>query len=89
MEGVLSGSLGYVLVGANTGGFQSLRGELLILVGNEMAAEGELVDVGALTAEIEDTDLQHRVSLFIPISNMRRERRTLGSGTPRLYLDLG
>lgn len=60
MEGVLSGGLGHVLVGANTGGFQSLGGKLFVLIGDEMAAEGELVDVGALTTEIEDTNLEAR-----------------------------
>lgn len=57
MEGVLSGGLDHVLVGANTGGFEGLGGDLLVLVGDQVDAEGELVDVGALTAEIEDANL--------------------------------
>lgn len=57
MEGILSGALDEVLVGANTGGFESLGTQLLILVGDKVDAEGELVDVGALAAEIEDSDL--------------------------------
>jgi hypothetical protein len=88
MEGVLSRGLGHVLVGANTGGFQRLGGELLILIGDEMAAEGELVDVSTLTTEIEDTDLE--AAGFSLHSNLRGDwERTLGSGTPRLYLDFG
>ena len=47
----------YVLVGADTGGFESLGTQLLILVGDEVDAAWELVDVGALAAEIEDADL--------------------------------
>ena len=34
MEGILSGGLDDVLVGANSGGLESFRGELLVLVGN-------------------------------------------------------
>jgi hypothetical protein len=46
-----------VLVGANTGSLEGLRGDLLILVGDEVNAEGELVDVGLLATEIEDANL--------------------------------
>jgi hypothetical protein len=51
-----------------------------------MAAERELVDVRALASEIENPDLFH------PSASSRNkftDKRTLGSGTPRLYLDLG
>ena len=47
----------YVLVGANTGSLEGLRGDLLILVGDEVNAERELVDVGLLATEIEDANL--------------------------------
>ena len=57
MEGVLARSLGDVLVGADTGGFESLGRQLLVLIGYKVAAERELVDGGTLTAKIEDTDL--------------------------------
>jgi hypothetical protein len=50
-----------------------------------MAAEGELVDVGALTSEIENPDL----FTCEQIAKTNPLKRTLGSGTPRLYLDLG
>jgi hypothetical protein len=46
-----------ILVGANTGSLEGLRGDLLILVGNEVNAERELVHTGALAAEIEDANL--------------------------------
>lgn len=57
METFLSGVLDEVLVGANTGGLEGLGAQLLILVGDKVNAEREVVDVGALTAQIEDTDL--------------------------------
>ncbi len=57
VEGVLAGGLGDVLVGADTGGFLSLDGELLVLIGDQVDAVGELVDVGALATKIENTDL--------------------------------
>jgi hypothetical protein len=46
-----------ILVGTDTSGFQSLGGELFIFVGDEVNAEREVVDVGLLTSQIEDTDL--------------------------------
>jgi len=58
MESFLSGNLDEVLVGADTGGFESLGAQLLIFVRDEVDAEREFVDVGAFTAEIEDTDLR-------------------------------
>jgi hypothetical protein len=66
MEGFLSGSLDHVLVGANTGGLESLGGQLLVLVGDKVDAEGEIVDVGALAAEIKDADLRVRYTAVEP-----------------------
>ena len=60
METFLSGDLDEVLVGANTGGLESLGGQLLVLVGDKVDAEREVVDVGTLAAEIEDTNLRIR-----------------------------
>ena len=57
VETLLSGVLDQVLVGANTGRLESLGAQLLILVGDEVDAERELVDVGALTTEVEDANL--------------------------------
>jgi len=60
METFLSCNLDQVLVGANTGSFQSLGAQLFVLVGNQVDAERELVDVCALSAEIENADLRVR-----------------------------
>jgi len=57
MEAFLAGNLDEILVGADTGGFESLRAQLFILVGDEVDTEGEIVDGRTLPAEIEDTDL--------------------------------
>jgi len=57
MEGFLSTALYEVLVGANTGGLESLRGQLLVLVGDQVNAEREVVYVGLLATEVEDADL--------------------------------
>ena len=45
------------LVGANTGGLEGFGRQLLILVGDHVHTGGEVVDIGLLTTEIEDTDL--------------------------------
>jgi hypothetical protein len=58
VEGVLATRLDHVLVGANTGSFKSLGTQLLVLVGDEMDAERELIDTSTLAAEIEDSDLR-------------------------------
>lgn len=57
VETFLSGDLDEVLVGANTGGFEGLGGQLLVLVGDEMDAEREVVYIGLLATEVEDADL--------------------------------
>jgi hypothetical protein len=46
-----------VLVGANTGGFESLGGQLLVLVGDEVDTHGEVIHVSLLTTKIEDANL--------------------------------
>jgi hypothetical protein len=45
------------LVGANTGSLKGLRAQLLILVGNQVNAQRELVNVCLLASEIEDANL--------------------------------
>lgn len=45
------------LVGANTGSLQSLRTQLFVLIGDHVNAEREIVDIGLLSSEIEDSDL--------------------------------
>lgn len=59
MEGVLATRLDHVLVGANTGGFKSLGTQLLVLVGDEVDAERELIDTSTLAAKIEDTCIDY------------------------------
>lgn len=49
-------SIGNVLIGANTGGFESFRGQLLVLVGDHVDAEGEFIDVGTFAAQVENAD---------------------------------
>jgi len=44
VEGILSGSLDDVLVGADTGGFQSLRTQLLIFIRYQMTTEWEIIN---------------------------------------------
>lgn len=46
-----------VLVGANTGGLEGLGRQLLVLIGDHVHTGGEVVNVGLLTAQIEDADL--------------------------------
>ena len=57
MERVLTRVLGDVLVGANTTCLQSLGRDLLLLVAEQVDAQGELVNTGLLTTKIVDTDL--------------------------------
>ena len=47
-----------ILVGADTGSFESFGSQLFVLVGDHVHTEGELVDIGLLATEIEDTDLR-------------------------------
>jgi len=57
VEGITTAHLGDVLVHANAGSLEGLRGDLLLLERDEVDAGGELIDVGLLLAEIVDTDL--------------------------------
>jgi hypothetical protein len=72
METFLSGDLDEVLVGANTGSLESLRGQLLVLVGDKVDAEREIVDVGALAAKIENADLCVRYTTVEPALGVLR-----------------
>ena len=58
VERVFAGSLCYILVSANTGSLERFTRELLILVGDKVTAEGELIDRSTLPAEVKDTDLR-------------------------------
>jgi hypothetical protein len=57
MERFLSTVLDEVLVGANTGGLERLGGQLLVLVGDQVNAEREVVYVSLLATKVEDADL--------------------------------
>ena len=60
VETFLSGDLDEVLVGADTGGFESLGAQLFVFVRDKVDAEGELVHIGALAAQVEDSNLRVR-----------------------------
>lgn len=66
METFLSGDLDEVLVGANAGGLESLGGQLLVLVGDEVDAEREVVYIGLLATEVEDANLGIRYTTVEP-----------------------
>jgi hypothetical protein len=57
VETFLASNLDEILVGADTGGFESLRAQLFILVGDEVDAQREVVDGRTLSAEIKNADL--------------------------------
>jgi len=57
VEGVFARGLGHVLVGANTGSLEGFTGQLLILIGDKMATERELVNSRTLATKIVNTDL--------------------------------
>jgi hypothetical protein len=82
VESILATDLGKVLVGANTTGFEGFGGQLLILVGDQMHAERELVDTCFLTAQVKDTDL--KTSTWAGKKKNEGEIWTFESGTPRL-----
>jgi len=66
MKTFLSSDLDEVLVGANASGFKGLGGQLLVLVGDKVDAEREVVYVGALATEIENADLGIRYTTVEP-----------------------
>lgn len=61
VEGILAGSLCNILVGADTGSFECFGRQLLVLVGNKMAAEWEFVYRGTFTTQVENTNLQRPI----------------------------
>ena len=58
VETILTTVLDEVFVAADTSSLQSLRGQLLQLVGHQVNGEGEFVDSGLLTSKIKDPDLR-------------------------------
>ena len=90
VETLLSAVLDQVLVGADTGGFKSLGRQLLVLIGDKVAAERELVDGGTLTAKIEDTDLKSGgVDSVSDVSGKREGNTDLGVGYTAVVAGLG
>lgn len=55
--GVEAGNVRDILVGTDTGGLKSLGGQLLVLVGDEVNAHGEVIDASLLATEVEDANL--------------------------------
>ena len=66
VESLFSSCLHDVLVGADAGSFQRFGRKLLILVGYEMATEGEVVNGCTLSAEIENADLGVGYTTIVP-----------------------
>jgi tripartite-type tricarboxylate transporter receptor subunit TctC len=58
VEAILTTKLNEVLVAANTSGFESFGGDLMMLAGQKMDAEGEFGNIGALLPQIENADLR-------------------------------
>jgi hypothetical protein len=58
VERVFASGLCHILVGANTRSLERFARELLILVGDQVTAERELIDRSTFPAEVKDTDLR-------------------------------
>ncbi|KRX79119.1 hypothetical protein T12_8889, partial [Trichinella patagoniensis] len=54
MEGIFSGGFCHVLVAGDAGGFESFAGDVFFLPGDEMDAEGELIDAFLLHSHVID-----------------------------------
>jgi len=65
VEGVFSGGLCDVFVSADSCSFECFAGELLVFIGDEVAAEGEFVDVCTFTTEVEYADLWVRYTTVV------------------------
>jgi len=57
MERILARGLGDVFVGADTSSFEGFTRKLLVFIGDEMAAEGEVINGSTLAAQIENANL--------------------------------
>ena len=57
VEGILTTSLGHVLVAGDTSSLQSFGGDLLAVVVNKMDAEREVINMSLLPSDIIDSDL--------------------------------
>lgn len=80
VETFLAGNLDEVLVGADTRGLKGLGAQLLILVGNEMDAEREVVDAGTFATKVEDANLGVGDTTVIPgLGERLDDRHTLAT----------
>lgn len=77
VEALLAGHLDEVLVGADTRRLEGLGAQLLILVGDQVDAEREVVDGSTLAAEVEDTDLGVRNTTVKPRLRVRLQQRQI------------
>lgn len=71
METFLASQLDEVLVGANASSLEGFRAQLLILVGDQVDAEGEVIDGRTLPAEVENADLGVRDTTVEPRLRIR------------------
>ncbi len=58
VERILATVLYKILVGADTGSFQSFAGKLFVLIREQMNAKGEFIDVDLLPTKIENSNLR-------------------------------
>ena len=80
VERVLASVLHQVLVGSNTSSLQSLRRQLLTLIGQKVSHEGISIDASGLVTDIEDANL----GIYL----LSRRRRTTGHSTAEAGLDV-
>jgi len=66
VEGILSSTLGHVLVASNAGSLKSLTGNILLLPANQVDTEGELIHSLFLHPNIIDPDLGVRDTSTVP-----------------------
>jgi len=66
VERILARVLSHIFVSANTGRFQSLRGDLFVLVRDEVSAERKVIDAGTLATQVENADLGVWYTTVVP-----------------------
>lgn len=71
VEGVLADFLDHVLVAANAGSLQSLAGDLLVLHGQQVGTQRELINASLLAAHVKDADLGIRDTTAVPRLDVR------------------
>ena len=74
VERIFPGGLCYIFVGADARSLERFARELLILIGHEVTAEGELIDRSTLPAKVKDTDLrEHCISTSVVSATLRMD----------------